>query len=116
MLTTNLTSLSDADVYVHTLAILTSLSRNPKAQQSIRMLKMLSTRPIQDLDLIEASRTSLAGLRQYLVQQASPDYWYDNFMGINGEIDPNDMNSINDILEERQRQIRYVDVALARLS
>ena len=116
MFSRDLNILNDTDIYSHTLAILTSLSQNPKAQPAIRSLKMLSNRPVHDLDLIEAARDQLTLLRSYLVSQASPDYWYDNFVGINGEIDPSDMDSIQDLVEERHQQLHYIDICLSRMS
>lgn len=115
MFSRDLNILNDTDIYAQTLAIITPLSQNPKATPTMRLLKMLSNRPVHDLDLIEAAREQLTLLRSYLVSQSSPDYWYDNFVGLNGEVDPSDMESIQDLVEERHQQLHYIDICLSRM-
>jgi len=100
---TNISILSDADLYEHTIIRLESIGQ------------LMETRPILDADLAEATKKCLMELKAKLMPQTSSDYWYDNFVGRNGEVQPQDLNEIASLVEERRTQIQFLNAVLSRL-
>lgn len=115
MFRTNISTMSDSDLYEHTVIRLESITRMPKAKEAIRLLKIMESRPILDADLANATRECLTELKSKLAPQTSSDYWYDNFVGHNGEVQPRDLNNIAGLVEERRAQIQFINAVLARL-
>lgn len=116
MFSTKLTTMSSADLYEYTAVNLASLDKLKQAHEAIKILKMMASRPIIDTDLANLAQVTLSTLRSTLASQTSADFWYDNFADANGEIAPEDMISISEIIEERRMQVSFIEATLDRLS
>jgi len=115
MFRTNISTLSDADLYEHTAIRLESIEHITQSREAIKLLKLMENRPILDADLAEVARKCLTELKTKLTPQTSSDYWFNNFVGRNGDIESKDLNSISDLVEERRTQIQFINAVLDRL-
>lgn len=115
MFRTNISTLSDSDLYEHTVVRLESIGHIVKTKEAIKLLKLMETRPILDADLAEAAKKCITELKAKLMPQTSSDYWYDNFVGRSGEVQPQDLNEIASLVEERRTQIQFLNAVLSRL-
>lgn len=115
MFRSNISTMSDSDLYGHTVVRLESITKMPKAKEAIRLLKLMEHRPILDADLAIAGKKCLNSLKAALAPETSSDYWYDSLVGNNGDLQPRDLNNIANLVEERRAQIQFINAVLSRL-
>lgn len=115
MFSTNLIAMPSTDLYEYTAIHLASLDKLKQAHEAIKILKMMASRPVLDMDLANSAQVVLTTLHTKLSPQTSSDFWYDNFVDSNGDISPEDTISIAALIDERRTQVNFIEATLNRI-